>query len=678
MTETINIENSLNSPRDIMQYESDIWSIADLLLAASIKQSDFPTYMMPFFALVMLEGRMLNAIRQVEEDEGINAKDDPEDFKEAFLEKKCGYNEYIVMQGKTLLSICRNDTTFDQDFSDYLKAFDVVLKKLLGINREKNEAKYLNMDGMVAELRSKKILQQVVSAWAKIDLSQYDNSAITTLEEHIKRKWADISASTAGEQYTPDDIISLIAEIVASKVSKDKNEYIHIYDPTCGGANLLFGVADRLKNQSGYNYVATYGSEYNDALYALAAIESRFRDQSDIRYGNTLTTVPFEDKEFDVIVANPPYGTKWSGYEKEIKADQKGQFEGGLPAVSDGQLLFMQHILWQLARTGIAVEVHNGSTLFSGDAGSGESNIRKFIFDHDWVEAIIQMPQQEFFNTGIYTYLWIMNKNKPQKRKDKIALIDASNGWEPLRKSKGDKRREMLPEHRKVIVETLDRFENSEICKVYDREYFYYNKQSIKLYETNDNGISIKQTFCPDGSAVEVKPQSLRIGYEQFNKFKGLNAEECQTLQKAWTSKTDNWELVDNEGNRYTVDTEDNSVLRINDSGVQENLGCGTIILKIGALSKKTLTASAKVTIAPITYNDYEIIAHHFDTEENQNEIDTFMGNYVLKPFEYIKNVVGVEMNFNREFYIPEKLDKVDDLLIKIEEIEKQLKAIEL
>ena len=400
------------SPRDIMHYESDIWAIADLLLAASIKQSDFPTYMMPFFALVMLEGRMLNAMKEVQNEEGITPENDPEDFKEAFLEKDCGYNEYIVMKGKTLLSICRNDSTFDQDFSEYLKAFDDVLRKLLGINREKNEAKYLNMDGIVAELRSKKILMQIVTAWARIDLSEYDNSAITTLEEHIKRKWADISASTAGEQYTPDDIISLIAEIVAAKVSKPKDEYIHVYDPTCGGANLLFGVADRLKNQSGYNYIATYGSEYNDALFALAAIESRFRNNSSIKYGNTLTTVPFADKQFDVIVANPPYGTKWSGFEKEIKHDQKGQFPGGLPAVSDGQLLFMQHILWQLAETGIAVEVHNGSTLFSGDAGSGESNIRKYIFDQDWVEAIIQMPQQEFFNTGIYTYLWIMNKNR--------------------------------------------------------------------------------------------------------------------------------------------------------------------------------------------------------------------------------------------------------------------------
>ena len=660
--------------RDIMHYESDIWSIADLLLAASIKQSDFPTYMMPFFALVMLEGRMLNAMKEVVEQEGINPEEDPEDFREAFLEKECGYNEYIVMKGKTLLSICRNDSTFDQDFTEYLKAFDDVLRKLLGINREKNEAKYLNMDGIVAELRSKKILMQVVAAWAKIDLSGYDNSAITTLEEHIKRKWADISASTAGEQYTPDDIISLIAEIVASKVAKPKDEYIHIYDPTCGGANLLFGVADRLKNKADYKYIATYGSEYNDALYALAAIESRFRNNSKISYGNTLTSVPFEDKVFDVIVANPPYGTKWSGFVKEIKHDEKGQFPGGLPAVSDGQLLFMQHILWQLSNTGIAVEVHNGSTLFSGDAGSGESNIRKHIFNNDWVEAIIQMPQQEFFNTGIYTYLWIMNKNKPHNRKDKVALIDASNGWAALRKSKGDKRREMKEEHRQAIVDALINFVDNDICKIYDREYFYYNKQGIKLYETNDNGISVVQTVCQEGD-FEIKPSKLIAGEMLFEKFKGINKDEIYELQCAYF-KNPVITVVDDEGNKYTVELEDHSVIKTLPDGETLNLGCGNIVLKVGAISKKTKLANAKIVIASITYNDYEIIPHHFDEEENKKETEEFMAKYIYKPFEYGKNVVGVELNFNKEFYVPEQLDKVEDILKEISNINSQIKEV--
>lgn len=419
-------ENNIQNPvQDIMHYESDIWAVADLLLAAGIKQSDFPAYMMPFFALVMVEGRMINTVKRVESEYGTTAESDAEAFKTLYDAEECGYNKYIVMQGKTLKSICKNDNTFEQDFAEYLKAFDDVLKQLLGIEREKTDQKFLNMDGIVAELRKKGILLEVASAWAQIDLAPYDNSAITTLEEHIKRRWADISASTAGEQYTPEDIIELIARIVALKVNKPKDKLLHGYDPTCGGANLLFGVSDRLQ-KDGYKYIKTYGSELNDSLYALSSIESRFRPMSTIKCGNTLTMVPFADMEgsFDFIVANPPYGTKWKGYEKEVKADKLGQFPAGLPSISDGQLLFMQHILWQLADDGIAVEVHNGSTLFSGDAGSGESNIRKYIFDHDWVEAIIQMPQQEFFNTPIYTYLWIMNKNKPVERRGKVALID--------------------------------------------------------------------------------------------------------------------------------------------------------------------------------------------------------------------------------------------------------------
>lgn len=532
MTDKQNIQSQ---PRDIMHYESDIWAIADLLLAASVKQSDFPAYMMPFFALMMLEGRMLNAMKRVEVEEGLTVKDDPEDFKEAFIDMDCGYNEYIVMEGKTLSSICSNDTTFEQDFDSYLKAFDDVLKKLLGIERGKDEKKFLNMDYYVAELRSKKILLSVITAWSKIDLSPYDNSAITTLEEHIKRKWADISASTAGEQYTPDDIISLIADIVATKVTKPKDQNIHVYDPTCGGANLLFGVADRLHTQAGYQNIHTWGSEYNDALYALAAIESRFRSHSHIYYGNTLTTAPCMGRDIDVIVANPPYGTKWSGYEREIKNDQKGQFPGGLPSVSDGQLLFMQHILWQLAQNGIAVEVHNGSTLFSGDAGSGESNIRKYIFDHDWVEAIIQMPQNEFFNTGIYTYLWIMNKQKPFERKDKVALIDGSKLWRLLKKAKGDKRREMTEEHRAAIVKALTNFVPSDICKIFNREHFYYNKQSLTLTEVDINGEYLKESVAlkkiksvvlNDETLTELKGLDTNAGNALKNRLKAANIDE--------------------------------------------------------------------------------------------------------------------------------------------------------
>ena len=664
--------------KDIMQYESDIWAIADDLIAVSIKQSDFPTYMMPFFALMMLEGRMRNAMQKVTEKYHLTSELNPDDFREAFEEEGCGFNEYIVMQGKTLLKICSNDTTFEQDFGYYLNGFDKDLKRLLGIGRA-GEEKFLNMDGIIANLRGKKILLSVVKKWAAIDLAPYSNSDITTLEEHIKRRWADISASTAGEQYTPDDIISLIAEIVSAKINKPKSDFIHIYDPTCGGANLLFGVADRLNRQGGYQNIATYGSEYNDALYALAAIESRFRDKSFISYGNTLTKIPYHNVPFDVIVANPPYGTKWSGYESDIKNDETGQFAGGLPAVSDGQLLFMQHILWQLGDKGIAVEVHNGSTLFSGDAGGGESNIRKYIFDHDWVEAIIQMPQSEFFNTGIYTYLWIMNKNKPEDRRNKVALIDGSNGWKLLKKSKGDKRREMLPEHRQAIVDALMNFVPSDICKIYDREYFYYNKQSLILTEVSDKGLYVEQTVCQDGKSFAIKnPISLTIGEERYDDISLVTPDEIKSIAKRVASEQLGLyvSVSTEEGDNYTFIPDDRTIIHTDKKGNKRDLGCGVFSFR-ASISKKQVVVH-KITIEPYKTSDYEIIPHHFDEAANTAEIQRFMDKYIFKPYVLGKNIIGVELNFNKEFYVPEKMESVDNILDELKILEKDLQSIEV
>ena len=678
MTVDNNIQQ--NAPvQDIMHYESKIWEVADLLLAAGIKQSDFPAYMMPFFALVMVEGRMMNTIRRVEEENGITAEDDVEAFKLLYDGEDCGYNEYVVMHRKTLKDLCRNDSTFEQDFAAYLKAFDDDLKQLLGIERDKTDQKFLNMDGIVAELRKKGILLQVAAAWAQIDLAPYDNSAITTLEEHIKRRWADISASTAGEQYTPEDIIELIARIVALKVNKPKGEMLHGYDPTCGGANLLYGVSDRLKAQ-GYKYIKTYGSELNDALYALAAIESRFRDMSTIRCGNTLTMVPFRDMEesFDFVVANPPYGTKWKGYEKEVKDDQLGQFPAGYPEIKDGQLLFMQHILWQLAKDGIAVEVHNGSTLFSGGAGSGESNIRKYIFDHDWVEAIIQMPQQEFFNTGIYTYLWIMNKNKPADRRGRVALIDGSNGWAPEKPSKGDKRRRMLPEHMERITDALMAFEPSDICKIYDREHFYYNKQTLTLTEVSDAGEYVAQNVCKDGKAFTIKdPVALNVGGTDYRNLQALSAEQVKEIDKRMKE--------DRLGTFVCVATENDGVYGFEPHACNiahgkadnnsENLGCGIFTLKPGTGKKGS---KHKVMIEPYTTSDYEIIPHHMDAAANDVEISAFMQKYVFKPYVLGSNTVGVEINFNKEFYVPEKLEKAEDILKEIEGLDEEMKEVRL
>ena len=664
--------------KDILSYESDIWSCADLLISTGIKQSDFPKHMMPFFALVMLEGRMRNEMLDIERTEEINRNDNPEEFVEAFKDRDCGYNEYIVKDGKTLSDICNNDKTFEDDFRHYLAGFDGKLKELLGIERGTDEGKYLNLDGIVAELRKKGVLLQYVSKWAQIDLSHYNNSEITTLEEHIKRKWADISAETAGEQYTPEDIIALIAEIVAAKIDIPKNDFVALYDPTCGGANLLFGVADRLKSISGYKYIQTFGQDFNDALYALASIESLFRENSKIEYGNTLTEGKFNDKEFDVVVANPPYGIPWKGFEKEVRQDQTGQF-AFYPSVSDGQLLFLQHNVNHLWKDkGIVVEVNNGSSLFSGDAGSGESNIRKYIFDNDWVEAIVQMPSDEFFNTGIATYLWILNKNKPSERKDKVILINASDLWQPLKKNKGSKRKEMNAEHRKRIVDSLVGFEDNDISKVFDKWHFYFNKQQIQLTEVDKNGRYVSRSLGCAGETFKIKDEDIVAVYA-FGRWEWPLDEE-----KEWKNQEEMVRLRHISGSTivstpeyfYWTDDANGVIVRTSAAtGTHEVLGVGRIVVTYGRTRSGEKTCTAKIMDS--TYKDFEIIPYHPDSEQNDEGIRAFIVRYILKPYRLLDDTVGVEVNFNKEFYVPEMVESVDAILAEIAEIDKELANLE-
>ena len=663
-----------------MQYESEIWACADLLISSGIKQSKFPDYMMPFFALIMLEGRMRNEMRDIQETEGINPSDDIENFVEAFRDRDCGYNDYIVRHGKTLSDICNNDKTFEQDFREYLAGFNAQLKELLGIERGTDDSKYLNLDGMVAELRKKGILMQYITGWAQIDLSPYNNSEITTLEEHIKRKWADISAETAGEQYTPEDIISLIAEIVAAKIDIPKHDFVHLYDPTCGGANLLFGVADRLREGAGYQYIAANGCDWNDALYALAKIESLFRDNAEIKYGNTLTSLPFKGQEFDVVVANPPYGIPWKGYEKEIRDDQTGQF-AFLPAVSDGQLLFLQHNVWHLHNNkGIVVEVNNGSSLFSGDAGSGESNIRKYLFDNDWVEAIIQMPSDEFFNTGIVTYLWILNKNKPETHRDKVILINASDLWQPLKKNKGSKRKEMNETHRADIVRALMEFRDCEISRVYDKWHFYFNKQQITLYDVSEDGLTVKSAL--DEEPELAKPKLLEVVNpstlvdETFN----LTLEDAERLCdrfNSWADGETSFTLNCAKHSKYVYDSLTRNIRYYYPDGYMKNLGFGEFRFSIKKSRTLPPVCELKVALVPVGIKDTEIIPYNPDPEKNQQGILNFLLKYTTKPFALGDNTVGVEVNFNKEFYVPETVEPVETILAEIADIDRDLANLE-
>ncbi len=669
---------------DILQYESKVWATADLLRGCGIKESEWPSMMMPFFALAMIESRLIRMIDDLKEEIGEEGFDgiDQEDRVGLIQDRGQGYNRYIFEENKRLSDICKNDKSFEIDFQAYLSGFDGETKDLLGVDPGDDD-KYLDMRGVITKLKNKKVLFAYAKEWSAVDLKPFNNSEITTLEEHIKRKWADISAETAGEQYTPDDVIALISEIIASKI-EDSDQLLKIYDCSCGGGNMLFGVEDRI-NQKMNRYTQTFGQDWNDALYALAKIESRFRDDSKIAHGNTLTDDKFYNDEFDVVVANPPYGVSWKGYQKDVENDKTGRFHY-LPSISDGQLLFMQHLVAKLnPATGMGVVVHNGSSLFSGDAGSAESNIRKWLLDSDIVEAVIQLPTDEFFNTGIYTYLWVLNKQKSSARKDKVMLINASGKFKPLKKSKGSKRKEVDETSRLEIVETLQTFEPCDYARVFDKEFFYFNKQAIQLMNIDADGNSF-EAHLNGKKSKKLKPLSLSVDDTVYEKFEITEWAEGATslkethalLWKGWASALDYKEQdlrISTTDGVYTFDNE-RETLTLDG----KPLGCGKIVIK-AAYKKATKTKvehiAMTIELTADLQKDYEIIPFQRDETENQQAIEAFMAKYISKPFIYLDNVVGVEINFNKVFYQPETLRSVTDILTDLHAVEAELADLE-
>lgn len=675
---------------NILQYESKIWATADLLRGSGIKESEWPSFMMPFFALVMIESRLLRMFDAFKDDIGEDVFDqmDQEDRIVLIKDKGQGYNELIFEKDLSLKEICKNDKSFDSDFEAYLNGFDGETKDLLGVDATEGE-KFLDIKGVITKLKAKKVLLGYTQLWSEIDLRPFNNSEITTLEEHIKRKWADMSAETAGEQYTPDDVIALIAEIIVSKI-EDSDRLLKIYDCTCGGGNMLFGVEDRINEKIPNRFTQTFGQDWNDALYALAKIESRFRADSKIEHGNTLVSDQFYNDEFDVVVANPPYGVSWKGYARDIHNDKTDRFRF-VPSVSDGQLLFMQHLISKLDSTGMGVVVHNGSTLFSGDAGSAESNIRKWMLDSDLVEAIIQLPTDEFFNTGIYTYLWVLNKHKKPHLKDKVMLINASEKFVPLKKSKGSKRKEIDEANRLEIVATLTAFEDNDYARVFDKEYFYFNKQAIVLTNVDEKGNSFASQLKKGQKSKKLVPLKLTNGEREIVDFliTEFDADKYENLKdylekdlKPFVVSLDYKEqpvVVTTEKAQYFFDAERETLVK-EAVGEKEALGCGKIVVK-ASLKKKTKTQPERiemsVELTPDYQKDYEIIPFHKDEAENQAAIEAFMAKYITKPFEYLDNVVGVEINFNKVFYKPEKLRDVGEIMDEIAELDEELKSLE-
>ena len=497
-----------------------IWATADTLRGAGIKASEWPAYMMPFFALMMLESR-LRRFRQarIEEFKTAAATDfkieDPAHLEWLDYAAKAankGYHPDLLMHEKGLREVCLvPGGNFLNRLLSHLEQYDPATKRLLGIGYAQGHAKFLDMQGKASDLASRdnNPLFPFAQKWASIDLTPFDNSEITTIEEHIKRKWADISAETAGEQYTPTDVIDLASAIIVElrREGPGGNGIADVYDMACGGGNFLFAAEDALREAFPSLSVRSFGQELNDALYALAAIEARFRQDARIEWGNTLTNDLFLGEKFDAIVANPPYGVDWKDLKKTLELDATGRFDANrMPPTSDGQLLFLQHAAYHLSEVGVATVVHSGSTLFSGDAGGGESETRRWLLqEQDMVEAIIQLPKNEFFNTGIHTYLWVLNRAKPASRKGFVLLVNAESCFTKLKRNLNMKNCEIDAANRERIVQALRDFCDSPIARRLPIDALLYNKVELELWRHDEQGRAISSTEPINGHQLTVR-----------------------------------------------------------------------------------------------------------------------------------------------------------------------------
>lgn len=684
----------------LQEYQAQIWSTADTLYSNGFKASDWPKYMMPFFALMLVESRIVRAknekIKEIEAALGTAYESTNEihvdALNEAIRQEKYGYHPELVKFNRTLSYLCQTQpANFYSRLVEYLSKYDEETKTLLGIDYAEGTSKHLDLKGIIGSLNAKShgvvdVLYTFTKKWAQIDLSIFNNSEVTTIEEHIKHKWADISAETAGEHYTPFDVIELCTAINVSIAPIDPNGSWEVYDMTCGGGNFLFGLEDSLRKTYPQLSVDSYGQEYNDQLYALGAIESRFRPSAQIHYGNTLTNDRFAGMQFGSVIGNPPYGTDWKEFLDSIKKDKSGRFsDDRMPPVSDSQMLFLQHAVSHMKNNGVGTIVHNGSPLTSGDANGGESNIRKYLLKEiDVVQAIIQLPQNMFFNTGISTYIWVLNKAKPAHLKGKVILLNAESMFTKLKKSLNKKNCEIGAMDREKIVNSLLNPTNSDNCKLVSVDELMYNKVELEITRQDENGLSVQEVLKIDKNGKEVHVLEKLEGLVEISLISDDNTE------LTWLIIDDAIPNLDDESS-LKQQINDASVIKIitknsnysyykEESAIEKDgqpLGKGVINIKLGK-AKKTQVNQTKVdvSISPLKEKDNELIAFSSNKEINDKLINEFLTKWVKEPYSITDQKEGCEINFNKAFPKKITIRSTTDILADINALDKEFGGI--
>ncbi|WP_321467947.1 class I SAM-dependent DNA methyltransferase [Halarcobacter sp.] len=491
---------------------NEIWKSAERL-RGKFKAYEYQNVIMPMIVIRRLECVLLDGRKKIAEEKLQKNPDISKEDLEKFVKTKEMSNSsplpFSNSSNWTLEKIDKEDhTQMESNFRDYIKGFSDNVQEI--INK-------FDFRAVIGQLVNKDRLAPIISQYSKEPLGpEYiSNLEMGYIYEELLRKFSEQSGEEAGEHFTPREVIRLMVELLDIKVT---NKRISIYDPACGTGGMLSVAKEHLlENASNEEekenidkLVTLYGQELQDQNYAICQSDMLIKGDKNslITCGNSLVPDDETAKErgdqhefdnkgkkrtFDYMLSNPPFGVTWGGkdgYAKKVELFKSTRYSAGLPRSNDGALLFLQTIIDKMkpkkeGGSKVAI-VFNGSPLSNGDCGSGESEIRRDILERDLLEAIVMLPDQLFYNTGIFTYIWILSNNKEEHRKNKVQLIDARQEWEKEPKSFGNKRKRMTQEHRDNIYAMYKEFE-CESCKIFDTKDFAYHKVSVTFWQTDEN-----------------------------------------------------------------------------------------------------------------------------------------------------------------------------------------------
>jgi len=475
---------------------SFIWGVADLL-RGDYSQSDYGKVILPFTVL-----RRLDCVLEPTKAAVLAEKDRREKaglVPEPFLLRETGLNFYNTST-LDLSRLMGDPMNIAENLRRYIQAFPSSVRDIF---------EHFDFDSQIDRLSRAKLLYLVAERFANIDLHPdvVSNAQMGTVFEELIRKFAEASNATAGEHFTPREVIRLMVNLLFIEdddALRKPGVVRSVYDPTAGTGGMLSVAEEHLKAHNPDARLVMFGQELNPESHAICKADMLIKGQdvANIIFGNTLSEDGLQGKRFDYMLSNPPFGVEWKKIEREIRAEHEqrgfdGRFGPGLPRVSDGSLLFLLHLVSKMrpaieggSRFGIVL---NGSPLFTGGAGSGESEIRRYMLENDLVEAIIGLPTDMFYNTGISTYVWIVSNRKPSNRRGKVQLIDASSFWQKMRKSLGSKRKELGPEHIDDITRIFGRFkevtrEGVPISRIFRNQDFGYRTLTVERPTRDANG----------------------------------------------------------------------------------------------------------------------------------------------------------------------------------------------